>query len=342
MLDTQKRPLRKSVAAIAFVLSSLLLSGCYEAVTKISVGGDSAESAEVDIFNTVAVSKDAWVYFAGYWPYDETGNRAQDDRNYYGGSELARELDVYTRCQGMESDGTVGGFNPYNEFLYYTGTSPEAKARGAQPSFGRGSSYRTSLSDKASELTCKVQTGGYRLSSDGEVVILSGAVAVPDIRDWSENYFVSLEWEDGWDLVETNGFRNPTENQVKWKGSGGSRIEMNAVLRKLGDGELPIQAISSGFVLDGLNEDLLPVGPEEPDFSAGVSAAADSIEGQEAPEGYEVVLNDDGTVALVEQSSAAGPSWLNEALVYGAWMLLGAGVLSGLLVGGIAIGRRAG
>lgn len=340
MLDTQKRPLRKAVAAIAFVLSSLFLSGCYEAVTYISVGGESAASAEVEISNSAVVSRDAWVHFAGYWYGRETGNRELDNRNYYGGLELSRELDIYIHCQGLESDGTVGGYNPYNKFAYYTGNgSPANKAK---QSLGRGVRYQTSFSDKATSLTCKAQTGGYRLSTDGEVVVLSGAVAIPDITGWSENYFVGLEWEDGWDLVETNGFRTPAENQVKWKGNGGSRIEMNAVLRKLGDGELPLQRISSPIVLDGLNEDLLPVGPEEPDFSAGVSAAADSIEGQEAPEGYEVLLNGDGTVALVEQSSAAGTSWINEALVYGAWMLLGAGVLSGLLVGGIAIGRRAG
>jgi len=349
MLKSQRNRVRSALGALSIASLALLLSGCYEARTKISIGGDrisegrTAESVEVSWVNSVVVPKDAWVYFAGYWFADNTGNRQEDDRNYYGGLELARELDVYTACEGLGSYNTQG-FNPYGEFRHYTGGGPEKGL-----ALGRGAAYVTLLSGEkksgreSSEVTCKAQTGGYRLTNyDGEEVVLSGAVAVPDITGWPESYFVSLEWEDGWDLVETNGFRSPTDNKVKWKGQGGSRIEMNAVLRKSGDGELPIQRISSPLVLDGLNEDLLPVGPEEPGFSPGVDSAAASIEGQEVPEGYEVVLNSDGTVALVGQSSPTGPSWLDEALVYGAWTLLGAGALSGLLVGGIAIGRRAG
>lgn len=307
--------------AVLSLLSAGFLSGCYEAASEITVSGTSAEAPSVQIRNTVLTSREGWINFVGYYPWDSGTSRTK----YREGWDLARGLDEYIQCDAIEG---------IDKFGFWIDPYPK-KAR------GRGYSTGQTVTSKT-DLACKAKTGGYRITNTGDRLVITGAVAVPDIANFEESYYLKIKWDESWVLDETNGFRSYSENMVAWRGGGGSRIEPYAVLRPLEPGEIPNLQRISGFVnTDTLSEGLVPLGPEEPEFLAGVAAANESVVGQTPPEGYALVLNADGTVALVEEEQGFGQDWVAEALSYAALVLLGAGILSALFVSGVSIGKRA-
>ena len=310
----------KKISLVVPLAAALLLSGCYEASTLISVGGDSIEKTDVTMVNGIVLDGKAYLEFAGVdWRSDDPDEATE-------ANAAARRLDPFVVCDGLEEQ-------PRDGFVYYTSGLPE------KDSFGRGARYAWAINPGKS-VTCKVQTGGVRVSNTSEGIVVEGAVAVPDIRDYEERGFVKIQWDENWTLEDSNGFTSYTSNEVKWSAAGGSRLEIYAALRLLEPGEEPLARTISGLVVDEATDaSLIPSGPEQPSYVEGVEAAALAVGDQEIPDGYEIVYNSDGSVELVEEASVVSATPLGSTLVYGAWGLLGVGVISLLVVGGMALGR---
>lgn len=320
----------KKLSLIIPLAAALLLSGCYEASSSLEIRGENLGDASVFLRNNVMAEREAFIEFTGMDPFEEL---TREEAEALGADtrpvDLATmRLDPFVLCD----DGPKLGFN------YYTGDTTNKE----DMSWGRGAWYEFRTKPGESTL-CKAQTGAIRVTNDGEYLIVEGAVAAPDVRNYRENLGIKISWPDGWALEETNGFQSYESNLVKWSASGGNRIELIARFRPLGPGELPIERTISGLVVDDItNPDLIPQGPEQPAFVEGVEDALESVGDQEIPEGYALVVNADGSVNLIEESATSTPEGASPSfLVYAAWGLLGAGVVSLLLVVGMTLGRVA-
>lgn len=282
------------------------LSGCYEISGSVTLSGTSSEDASADVILAGVISEEVL-------PKLETLRTGEIDMD-----------SIYARQARMM---------PVMDPLVYCCDNPE-------PTNGlwwglNGRAWRwASLPVEGSPTQITTDGfGGLRIFSFNEQVHVNASMLLPrDSSGLAEGGSFQIRYPANWFPVRTNGApsldRASGDSALVWTGSPGERVDMFASFEVYKDEKSAPTVLLQKLVEDGSVAE--PAESNQPQALQELGDVSEQLPEVEAPEGFEWVVDESGQVVLVEVDAQAGT--LGTVFVGMAWGLLGAGVLSGLIV----------